>query len=101
MRLRDIPGEVFTRTECILFCNIAVSYMNEGNLSEALNLMRQMQKYFETTRIDEEERCISEGLHVSHQIKCRSTPGTVPWQEWRDKRNLGDRDKRNQEISEI
>lgn len=72
---RNIPKGVFTRNESILFCNIAVSYMNEGKLQEALALMRQMQEYFETTRMDEEERCFSEGLLLSNLAQCLGKNG--------------------------
>lgn len=71
----NIPKGVFTRNESILFCNIAVSYMNEGKLKEALELMRQMQNYFETTRMDEEERCFSEGLLFSNLAQCLGKNG--------------------------
>lgn len=72
---RTVPEGVFTRTECALFCNIAVLYMNEGRLDEALDLMRQMQQYFRTTRIDERERRYSEGLLMSNLARCLGRKG--------------------------
>lgn len=72
---KKVPGGVFTRTESEIFCNIAVSYMNEKNLEEALALMRQMQRYFETTRINEEEKCVSEGLLLSNLAQCLGKSG--------------------------
>lgn len=65
-----VPTGVFTRTECGLFCNIAVSYMNEGLLDEALKLMRQLQHYFSVTTLDGEERRYSEGLLLSNLAQC-------------------------------
>lgn len=66
---------MFTRTECGIVCNIAVSYMQEENYQEALDLMRQMQKYFETTRMNEEEKCVSEGLLLSNLAQCLGRSG--------------------------
>ena len=67
---KNVPKGVFTRTECGIICNIAVSYMQEENYQEALDIMRQMQKYFETTRMNEEEKCVSEGLLLSNLAQC-------------------------------
>lgn len=71
----NIPHGIFTRTECILFCNIAVSYMDEGNLDTALKLMKQMQNYFSTVRMDEDERRVSEGLLMSNMGQCLGRMG--------------------------
>ncbi len=65
-----LPAGVFTRTECFLFCNIAVSYMYEENLDTALGILRQMQIYFENTRMDENEKRVSEGLLMSNLSDC-------------------------------
>lgn len=73
----NIPKGVFTRTECFLFCNIAVSYMYEEKLNIALKLLRQMQQYFENTKIDEEERNISEGLLLSNLAQCLGRTGNT------------------------
>ncbi len=70
-----LPAGVFTRTECFLFCNIAVSYMYEENLDTALKLMRQMQDYFAATKIDETERRVSEGLLLSNMGQCLGRMG--------------------------
>ncbi len=72
---KKVPGGVFTRTECGIICNIAVSYMQEENYQEALDIMRQMQKYFETTRMNEEEKCVSEGLLLSNMSQCQGRSG--------------------------
>ena len=72
---KKVPGGVFTRTECGIVCNIAVSYMQEENYQEALDIMRQMQKYFETTRMNEEEKCVSEGLLLSNLAQCLGRSG--------------------------
>ena len=72
---KNVPKGVFTRTECWIVCNIAVSYMQEENYQEALDIMRQMQKYFETTRMNEEEKCVSEGLLLSNLAQCLGRSG--------------------------
>lgn len=72
---KNVPKGVFTRTECGIVCNIAVSYMQEENYQEALDIMRQMQKYFETTRMNEEEKCVSEGLLLSNLAQCLGRSG--------------------------
>lgn len=71
----NIPYRVLTRTECILFCNIAVSYMDEGELDEALKLMLKMKAYFSNTKMDENEKRVSEGLLMSNLAQCLGRAG--------------------------
>ncbi len=71
----NFPERVFTRTECYLICNIAVSYMNEGKLETALKLMQKMKNYFENTKMDETEKRVSEGLLMSNLAQCLGKMG--------------------------
>lgn len=65
-----LPSKIFTRIETFTYCNIAVSYAEEGNLEKAIIMLRQMERYFQKEKIDSTERAISEVLALSNLAKC-------------------------------
>lgn len=65
-----MPKGVFSRLEVMLFCNIAVSYAEEGQLSKAIELLKQEANYFEITHIDMEERSVSEVFVLTNLAHC-------------------------------
>lgn len=72
-----IPRGIFTRNEIMLLCNIAVSYAQEKNFEIALNMLRQIENYFDTKSIDMEERAISETLALSNLVQCLGQNGDI------------------------
>lgn len=70
-----LPKGLFTRTEIMLFCNIAVSYAQDKNFEMALGLFEQIVDYFNHTNIDIEERSISETLALSNYAQCLGQSG--------------------------
>lgn len=72
-----IPRGLFTRTEIKLLCNIAVSYAQEKNFDTALSMFMQIEKYFDTTSIDMEERGVSETLALSNYAQCLGEAGNI------------------------
>lgn len=65
-----LPRQILTRIEVFTYCNIAVSYAEEGNLEKAIVMLRQIEKYFQREKIDSTERAISEVLAISNLAKC-------------------------------
>lgn len=62
----SIPKGIFSRYEVRLFCNIAMTYAEEGKYETALSLLQQLERYFKEIRVDQEERAISEALVLSN-----------------------------------
>ncbi|MFQ8720767.1 MAG: hypothetical protein ACLR9Q_05900 [Enterocloster sp.] len=65
-----VPKGVFSRTEIRIFCNIAVSYAEEGKYEIALSMMEQIQQYYVDTAIDGLERAKGEVLALSNYAQC-------------------------------
>ena len=70
-----VPICLFTRNEIMLLCNIAVSYAQEKKIKIALNMLTQIEQYFDNTNIDIEERAISETLALSNYAQCLGLNG--------------------------
>lgn len=70
-----LPSKIFTRIETFTYCNIAVSYAEEGNLEKAIIMLRQMERYFQKEKIDSTERAISEVLALSNLAQCLGRQG--------------------------
>lgn len=56
----ELPCGVFSRNEIIIFCNIATSYNEDGDLDKAICMLKQVEAYYQHTSIDMEERSVSE-----------------------------------------
>lgn len=61
-----VPKGVFTRYEIRLFCNIAVTYAEEERYEDAVSILQQLVAYFSKTKVDQEERAVSEVLVLSN-----------------------------------
>lgn len=70
-----LPRQILTRIEVFTYCNIAVSYAEEGNLEKAIVMLRQIEKYFQIEKIDSTERAISEALALSNLAQCLGRQG--------------------------
>lgn len=65
-----MPNGVFSRLEVMIYCNIAVSYAEEGQLTKAIELLRQEANYFNNTHIDMDERAVSEVFVLTNLARC-------------------------------
>lgn len=65
-----MPKGLFSRLEVMIFCNIAVSYAEEGQLTKAIAMLRQEVDYFKNTHIDMEERAVSEVFVLTSLAHC-------------------------------
>ncbi len=61
-----IPNSFFSRQEILILCNIAGSYYEENNFQKSVELLRDLQNYFENVSIDIKERSKSERLVLSN-----------------------------------
>ena len=71
----ELPSRIFTRNEIVLFCNIATSYNEEGDLDFAIHMLKQVKEYFQKTSIDREERSISEVFVLSNLARYLGNKG--------------------------
>lgn len=60
----NISKRFYTRSEITIICNIATSYAEEANYDKAMKLLRQIEIYFNNTKLDMEERAVSESLFL-------------------------------------
>lgn len=67
---RIIVQRIYSRYEIRIICNIAVTYMIEGELNKAIDIMNLVEQYFLKTKIDKAERNVSEVLFVSNFSQC-------------------------------
>lgn len=63
---RTLPVGIYSRHELMIFCNIASSYSDEGDLDTAIEMLRQVQHYFDTVHVTRDERAITETLMMSN-----------------------------------
>lgn len=70
-----LPRKILTRIEVFTYCNIAVSYAEEGNLEKAIIMLRQIEEYFKREKIDSQERAISEVMALANLAKCLGRSG--------------------------
>lgn len=66
---KKIPKGIFSDCERRLFCNIASTYLEEGYMELALNLLRQLEEYVETSSLTGEERSRLKGLLYSNMAQ--------------------------------
>ena len=57
-----LPRGIYSRHELMIFCNIANSYSDEGDQDTAIEMLRQVQHYFNTVHVSTDERAITETL---------------------------------------
>ena len=70
-----LPNRILTRIEIFTYCNIAVSYAEEGNLEKAILMLRQIERYFQKEKIDSQERAISEVMALANLAQCLGRQG--------------------------
>ena len=70
-----LPRQILTRIEVFTYCNIAVSYAEEGSLEKAIVMLKQMEEYFKREKIDSAERSISEVMTLANLAKCLGRGG--------------------------
>lgn len=71
----ELTSGILTRMEIFIFCNIAASYAEEGNLEKAIEILKQLEVYFQNTQIDKKERESSEVLALSNLAQCLGRAG--------------------------
>lgn len=74
---KHFPTVVFSRCEVRILCNIAVSYAEEGNLDEAIALLRNVEQYFNQVHLNKNECCISEILLISNLAQALGRNGNA------------------------
>lgn len=72
-----LPLGIYSRHEVMIFCNIAISYSLEGDQDTAIRMLRQAETYFDTTKLNMEERAISETLMLCNLGQCLGIRGEV------------------------
>lgn len=72
---RTLPRGIYSRHELMIFCNIAGSYSDEGDLDTAIEMLRQVQYYFDTVHVTRDERAITETLMMSNLGRCLGIRG--------------------------
>lgn len=53
-----LPKGMFNRMEIVIFCNIATSYAQEGELDKAINMLRQVDEYLDSISLDTKEKSL-------------------------------------------
>lgn len=74
-RDRTLPVGIYTRHELMIFCNIAYSYAHEDDLDTAIEMLRQVEHYFNTVHVSRDERAITETLMMSNLGQCLGIRG--------------------------
>ena len=72
---RILPIGIYSRHELMIFCNIASSYADEGDLDTAIEMLRQIQHYFDTVHVTKDERAITEAMMMSNLGQCLGIRG--------------------------
>lgn len=72
---RTLPVGIYSRHELMIFCNIACSYSEEDDFDTAIEMLRQVQYYFNTVHVTRDERAITETLMMSNLGQCLGIRG--------------------------
>ena len=59
---RILPVGIYSRHELMIFCNIACTYSDENDHDTAIEMLRQVETYFNTVHVSMDERAITETL---------------------------------------
>ena len=70
-----LPMGIYSRHELMIFCNIACSYSDEGDLDTAIEMLRQIQHYFDTVHVTGDEKAITETLMMLNLGRCLGIRG--------------------------
>lgn len=61
-----LPVGIYSRHELMICCNIACTYSDEGDEDTVIEMLRQVENYFNTVHVSMDERAITETLMLSN-----------------------------------
>lgn len=70
-----LPVGIYSRHELMICCNIACTYSDEGDEDTAIEMLRQVENYFNTVHVSMDERVITQVLMMSNLGQCLGIRG--------------------------